>query len=91
VCKIKYIASCQCERQEILSGRAGIAQSVFNFGTKWYIDYVRALAVLPPGKEPPYSLKRRLDGPHLRPGRFGQEGSLAAIGNRTILPLPSSQ
>jgi hypothetical protein len=49
---------------------------------------LHAPAALPPGKEPRFSLDRRLGGPQNRSGRLGEEKILDPTG--TLTPIPQS-
>jgi hypothetical protein len=49
-------------------------------------DQLHAPAALPPGKEPPVPLDRRLGGPQSRSGRHGEEKILTPTGTRNSEP-----
>jgi hypothetical protein len=46
-------------------------------------------AGFPPGKEPPYPLYRRLDGPHCRTGKFGKENVILSLPGIRAMSRPS--
>jgi hypothetical protein len=61
-------------------------------GTTWrLLVSFTPLPLYPRGKNPWYSLDRRLGGPQSRPGSYGEVKILGPTGTRNPTPLSSSQ